>query len=83
MCEAAAPSEYPTLFESLFNIFSLSQQTTLIKALLENEVRRSNDEATLLRGNTCCTRFTTSFARRAGYRYLRTAWVRPRPRDPC
>ncbi|PFH50162.1 hypothetical protein AMATHDRAFT_80979 [Amanita thiersii Skay4041] len=72
ICEVCPPSEVEIMISVLLNIFdSRTSLMNLLKAMIEQEVSRTDNEANLFRSNSTCTRFLSAFARIHGYNYVR------------
>ncbi|KAJ3719315.1 hypothetical protein C8R42DRAFT_777357 [Lentinula raphanica] len=77
VCETCPPGEVDSMIAVLLNLFdSRASLIKLIKAMVDREVARTENEAGLFRSNSTCTRFLSAFARIHGYNYLRTL-IRP------
>ncbi|GAW06426.1 ras gtpase activator [Lentinula edodes] len=73
VCETCPPGEVDSMIAVLLNLFdSRASLMKLIKAMIDREVARTENEAGLFRSNSTCTRFLSAFARIHGYNYLRT-----------
>ncbi|KAJ3987640.1 hypothetical protein F5890DRAFT_1563214 [Lentinula detonsa] len=73
VCETCPPGEVDSMIAVLLNLFhSRASLIKLIKAMIDREVARTENEAGLFRSNSTCTRFLSAFARIHGYNYLRT-----------
>ncbi|KAJ4479043.1 hypothetical protein J3R30DRAFT_2708420 [Lentinula aciculospora] len=73
VCETCPPGEVDSMIAVLLNLFdSRASLIKLIKAMIDREVARTENEASLFRSNSTCTRFLSAFARIHGYNYLRT-----------
>ncbi|KDR84288.1 hypothetical protein GALMADRAFT_87191 [Galerina marginata CBS 339.88] len=72
ICEICPPAEVEIMISVLLNIFdSRPALMGLIKLMIEREVAQTDNEASLFRSNSTCTRFLSAFARLHGYHYLR------------
>ncbi|THH13571.1 hypothetical protein EW146_g6666 [Bondarzewia mesenterica] len=73
MCETCPPAEIDILIPVLLNVFDTrASLMSLMKTLLDREIDRTEDEASLFRGNSSCTRLLSAFAKIHGYSYLRS-----------
>ncbi|CAA7259350.1 unnamed protein product [Cyclocybe aegerita] len=73
ICEICPPGEVEMMISVLLNIFdSRASLMGLIKLIIEREVNQTDNEASLFRSNSTCSRFLSAFARLHGYNYLRS-----------
>ncbi|KAI0089247.1 hypothetical protein BDY19DRAFT_1089227 [Irpex rosettiformis] len=72
MCSVCPPSEVDQMINVLLNMFDTrSSLMSLLKSMINREIRDTENEASLFRSNSTCTRFLSAFARIYGYNYLR------------
>ncbi|KAG9015978.1 Ras GTPase activating protein ira2 [Tulasnella sp. 427] len=73
ICEICPQSDVDDMINVLLNIFDTrGALMALLKAMIDRELANTNDEASLFRGNSMCTRLLSAFARLHGYNYLRS-----------
>ncbi|EIN11059.1 hypothetical protein PUNSTDRAFT_51619 [Punctularia strigosozonata HHB-11173 SS5] len=73
ICETCPASEVDIVIPVLFNLFDTrSSLMRLLKAMIDREVARTDNEAALFRGNSVCTRLLSAFGKLHGYDYLRS-----------
>ncbi|KAJ3551785.1 hypothetical protein NM688_g4509 [Phlebia brevispora] len=72
ICEVCPPAEVDQIINVLLNMFDTrSSLMSLLKAMIDKEIARTESETALFRSNSTCTRFLSAFARIYGYSYLR------------
>lgn len=72
ICSCCPPGEADQIINVMLNLFDTrSKLMSLIKAMIDKEINSTENEASLFRGNSICTRFLSAFARVYGYNYLR------------
>ncbi|KAI0371618.1 hypothetical protein BV20DRAFT_1017123 [Pilatotrama ljubarskyi] len=76
ICEICPPNEVDSMNAVLLNLFDTrSSLMTLLKTMIDNEIRKTDSDTALFRSNSTCTRFLSAFARVYGYNYLRSLIV--------
>ncbi|KAI0686496.1 hypothetical protein BC835DRAFT_1523052 [Cytidiella melzeri] len=72
ICSVCPPGEVDQIINVLLNMFDTrSSLMSLLKLMIDREIRETENEAALFRSNSTCTRFLSAFARIYGYNYLR------------
>jgi hypothetical protein len=73
ICETCPPSEVDIIISVLMNLFDTrASLMNLLKMMIDREIAHTENEASLFRGNSTCTRFLSAFAKIHGYNYLRS-----------